>query len=108
MSRLVMALLTESEYRATMDPHPVEVGPDEAPPFDFWDYFESIPQDDCDGHDFSSGTVSYAWTMPATDCQHVLIRCETANVFLVLILDLERDQVLGHYLLDLGNLYGLT
>ena len=102
-----MPLLTEAEYRATMDPHPVEVGPDEAPPFDFWGYFESIPHADFEGHDFSAGAVSYAWTMPATDCQHVLVRCETANVFLVLILDLRRSHVHGHHLLDLRQLYGL-
>ncbi|MEE6257577.1 hypothetical protein [Plantactinospora sonchi] len=46
-----MPLLTEPEYRATMDPHPVRVGPDDPPPFDFWDHYGSIPHRDFDGHD---------------------------------------------------------
>jgi hypothetical protein len=103
-----MPRLTETEFLATMDPHPVQVGQDDAPPFDFWHYFDSIPDEDFDGHDFSGGTVTDAWTMPATNHQHVLIRCETANVFLVLILDLRQRQVYGHHVLDLRKLYGLS
>jgi hypothetical protein len=103
-----MPRLTEPEFLATTDPHPVRVGLDDSPPFDFWDYFGSIPNEDFDGHDFSGGTVTYAWTMPATGHQHVLVKCEDANVFLVLILDLRRRQVHGHHLLDLRKLYGMT
>jgi hypothetical protein len=91
-----------------MDPHPVRLGPDELPPFDLWGYFESLPREDFDGHDFSEGAVTHAWTMPTTHFQHVLIQCETANLFLALILDLTQRQVFGHYLLDLRKFYGVT
>lgn len=103
-----MPRLTETEFLATIDPHPERVGPDDAPPFDFWDYFDSIPDEDFHGHDFSDGTVTEARTMPATDHQHVLVRCDAPNVFLVLVLDLRQRQVYGHHLLDLRRLYGLT
>jgi hypothetical protein len=102
-----MPLLANPEFKATADPRPVRVGPDESPPFGFWGYFESIPHPDFDGHDFSAGIVTYVWTMPATDCQHVLVNCETENVFLVLVLDLRHSEVRGHHLLDLRKLYGL-
>lgn len=103
-----MPRLTEPEFLATTDSHPVRVCLDDSPPSDFWDYFESIPNDDFDGHDFSAGTVTYAWTMPTKSHQHVLVKCEDANVFLVVILDLRQRQVYGHHLLDLRKLYGLT
>jgi len=96
-----MRLLTEAEYRATMEPEPAPIGPDEEPPFDFWSYFDAIPAADLQGHDFSEGTVTYAWHMPLGNRQHVLVNCERANVFLVLVLDLTRKTVLGHYLLDI-------
>jgi hypothetical protein len=102
-----MPRLTEPEFLATMDARPVQVGRDNAAPFDFWDYFDSIPDEDFDGHDFSGGAVTDAWAMPATNHQHALIRCETANVFLVLVLNLPHRQVYGHRLLDLRKLYGL-
>jgi hypothetical protein len=39
--------------------------------------------------------------------EHVLIRCDTPNVFLVLVLDLRAETVMGHHLLNLNKLYGL-
>jgi len=96
-----MRLLTEAEYKATMEPEPIQIGPDDEPPFDFWPYFDAIPEEHLGGHDFSEGSVNYAWQMPAGRLQHVLVNCETPNVFLVLILDLNAETVLGHYLLDI-------
>ncbi|MFI7558275.1 hypothetical protein [Micromonospora echinaurantiaca] len=46
--------------------------------------------------------------MPNGTHQHVLVDCETPNVFLVLVLDLHASSVLGHHLLDLNRLYGLA
>ncbi|MFC0030206.1 hypothetical protein ACFFMM_11815 [Micromonospora chaiyaphumensis] len=100
--------LTEDEYKATMGPHPTRVGPDQEPPFDFWPYFDSIPEDDFNGHDFSEVRVTYVWQSPDGAHQHVLVDCETPNVFLVLVLDLHACSVLGHFLLDLNRLYGLA
>ncbi|GAA3270867.1 hypothetical protein Dvina_11490 [Dactylosporangium vinaceum] len=96
-----MRLLTEVEYKATMEPEPVQLGPDADPPFDFWPYFDRIPPGDLQGHDFSEGVVTYAWHMPLGNLQHVLVNCEQPSVFLVLVLDLAGNRVLGHYLLDI-------
>ena len=84
------------------------VGSDEEPPFDFWDYFEAIPPEDFSEHDFSEGLVSYVYKMHETNLQHVLVECETPNVFLVLVLDLTDRSVVGHHLLDLNRRYGFT
>ncbi|WP_238020021.1 hypothetical protein KZZ52_10830 [Dactylosporangium sp. AC04546] len=100
-----MRLLTEAEYRATMEPEPIQIGPEDQPPFDFWPYFDEVPEEDLEGHDFSEGSVTYAWHMPRSNRQHVLVNCETPNVFLVLVLDLSTESVLGHYLLDI---YGVA
>ncbi len=73
----------------------------------FWEYFEAIPTEDFDGHDFSEGRVSYAWKMHGTAYQHVLVECQTSNVFLVLVLDVPERLVAGHHLLNLNQIYGL-
>jgi hypothetical protein len=96
-----MRLLSEAEYKATMEPEPIRLGPEADPPFDFWPYFDEVPASDLAGHDFSEGSVTYAWHMPEANLQHVLVNCEQPNVFLVLILDLTTKSVLGHYLLDI-------
>ena len=103
-----MRRLTDEEFKATAAPEAEPVGLDQEPPFDFWEYFEAIPPDDFEGHDFSEGRVSYAWTMRGTPYQHVLVECETPNVFLTLVLDVPGRLVAGHHLLDLNRLYGLT
>jgi hypothetical protein len=96
-----MRLLTEAEYKATMESEPIRIGPDDEPPFDFWPYFDQVPESDLAGHDFSDGNVTYAWHMPLRNLQHVLVNCEKPNVFLVLVLDLSTETVYGHYLLDI-------
>ena len=62
-------------------PEKERVGLNEEPPFDFWEYFELIPLEDFGEHDFSKGRVSYAWNMRGTVYQHVLVECETTNVY---------------------------
>ena len=46
--------------------------------------------------------------MPTLGLQHVLVCCDIANVFLVLVLDLDATQVRGHHILDLNDLYGVV
>ena len=77
----VPPLLTQDEYQGTIGPNPARVASDEEPPFDFWPYFDSIAEDDFGGHDFSEGRISYAWQMPGGVYQHVLVDCETPDVF---------------------------
>jgi hypothetical protein len=102
-----MRRLADDEFKATAVPEAERVGLDEEPPFDFWEYFEAIPREDFGGHDFAEGRVSYAWNMRGTAYQHVLVECETPNVFLALVLDVPGRVVAGHHLLDLNRLYGL-
>jgi hypothetical protein len=83
------------------------VGADEPPPFDFWPYFEAIPTGDFEGHDCSAGVVEYVWRMAPGSFEHVLVRSEQPNVFMVIVLDRQRQVVYGHRLLDLNREYGL-
>lgn len=102
-----MPLLTPEQFRATFGDTPQRVGSDDAPPFDFWPYFEAIPASDFEGHDCSLGQVECAWLMPPGRFEHVLVKSEDRNVFMVLVLDRHAGAVYGHRLLDLNHEYGL-
>lgn len=80
---------------------------DARPPFDVWEYFDTIPSADFKNHDCSAGSVTYAWEDPSGRYQHVLVDSEDKNVFMVLVLDVPGRRVLGHRLLDLNQEFGL-
>ena len=84
------------------------VGSGEEPPFDFWPYFEAIPAADFEGYDCSAGSVTYAWRHPDGRYEHVLINADDRDVFMVLVLGRHAKRVVGHRLLNLPALYGLT
>jgi hypothetical protein len=102
-----MKKLSEAEYLGTFAEPMKRLASDVAPPFEFWDYFESIPRSDFEGHDCSAGSVAYVWEHPTGRFQHVLVHSEDKNVFMVLVLDVAGRTVLGHRLLDLSREYGL-
>jgi hypothetical protein len=101
-----MLRLTDEQFRATFDETRRRVG-NEAPPFDFWPYFDAIPAVDFEGHDCSAGVVENAWRMSPGSYDHVLVSSEDRNVFMVLVLDRVAGVVYGHMLLDLNREYGL-
>ena len=103
-----MGLLSEAEFRATFAAPMTRLPQDLEPPFDFWPYFDQIPRAEFSGHDCSSGTVTYVYRHPSGRFDHVLVDSKTPDVFMALVLDREAMVVLGHRLLDLPALYGLT
>jgi hypothetical protein len=102
-----MPLLTAKQFEATYGEPPQRVGAEEAPPFNFWLCFQSIPAADFEGHDCSAGRVEYAYRMPPGRFEHALVCSEDRNVYMVLVLDREAGVVYGHRLLDLNREYGL-
>lgn len=101
-----MKRLTETEFLATSSDPMRRLDLDASPPLNFWDYFESIPESDFEGHDCSAGGVTYVWEDSSGRYQYVHVNSEDQNVFMVLVLDVAEKIVLGHRLLDLNREYG--
>jgi hypothetical protein len=80
---------------------------DSSPPFDFWPYVDSIEPEAYRGFDCSRGTVEYAYRNAQGTFEHVLLDSNDPDVFMVVVLDLTSNSVLGHYLLNLKVEYGL-
>jgi hypothetical protein len=79
----------------------------EAPPVDFWPYFDAIPARDFGGFDCSAGAVENAYRDEAGRFLHVLVSSRDRNVFMALVIDVEHRRVVGHHLLNLRVLYGI-
>lgn len=99
-----MPRLTDDSYRQTFAAPMMRVLGEEAPPFNFWPYFDQIPAMDFEGHDCSAGRVTYVYREPSGRYEHVLIDSERRDFFMAVVLDRQNLTVVGHRLLHLPNL----
>lgn len=75
---------------------------------DVWPYIEQIPPTDLEGHFVEDQQlIEAAYRTNDGRYDHVLAITKTANVYLVIVIDLINDSIYGHHLLDLNREYGL-
>jgi hypothetical protein len=102
-----MPLLTEEAFRATMGEPMRPVEEATALPPDFWGYFDRIDRSDLGGYDVGEGQIEFAYREPTGQYDHVLLRSNDPDVFLVMVIDRDGPKLHGHFLLDLPRVYGL-
>jgi len=100
-------LLSDTEFRETFREPIRRISSAVAPPFEFWNYFEHLREADFRGHECIDETVTYVYESGGGKYQHVLVNTDAPNTFMVLVLDLVKQEVYGHCLLDLGHEYDL-
>ena len=103
-----MPLLDEHAYRATFGSRMTRVPSDGNAPFPFWSYVDQIPSEDFQGYDCSEGSVQWVWRSDDGRFEHVLIDAkQDKDVFMAVVLDLTKREVVGHRLMDFKREYGL-
>jgi hypothetical protein len=75
---------------------------------DIWPYVAAIPAPELFGNEIVDGCVEHVYRNKDDTFDHVLVPTNTKNVFVTVVVDLARDRIFGHYLLDLNHEYGLT
>lgn len=103
-----MPLLDEAAYRSTFGKKMQRVAADGNAPFPFWNYVDDIPKEDFQGYDCSEGSVQWVWRDADGRFEHILIDAKgDKDVFMAIVLDLQKKQVAGHRLMDFKHEYGL-
>lgn len=103
-----MPLLAEATFQSTFGMKMVRIGADGNAPFPFWAYVDQIPEEDFRGFDCSEGSVQWVWREDGGRFEHILIDAKEDNdVFIVIVLDLQKKEVVGHRLMDFKQEYGL-
>jgi hypothetical protein len=103
-----MPLLDEVTYRSTFGKKMLRVGAGGNAPFPFWSYVDQIPKEEYRGFDCSEGSVQWVWREDGGRFEHILIDAkEDKDVFMVIVLDLQKKQVVGHRLMNFKQEYGL-
>ncbi len=98
--------LEKAEFLATMTPKMHDVTQSATDVLDVWPYVAAVPATDLDGHKVYDRFVEAVYRSGDERFDHVLVMTKTKNVFLVVVVDLVKDRVQGHHLLDLKTEYG--
>jgi hypothetical protein len=102
-----MPLLDDASYRSAFGKKMQRVAASGDVPFPFWSYVDAIPQEDYQGYDCSDGSVQWVWRDENDRFEHILIDTkEDRDVFMVVVLDLQKKHVVGHRLMDFKREYG--
>ena len=99
--------LGADEFQKTCKGPMLEVTETAEPPLDIWPYVEALPASDLEGYELLSGIVEHVWRSAEGQFDHVLVATKSADVFLVVVVDLFKVEIQGHYLLNLPKEYGL-
>ena len=100
--------LDEDAFLATLAEPMRDVTREATNVLDIWSYVAAVPVADLGGHAVSDRSVEFVYRDPTDHFDHVQVMTTTKNVYLVVVVDLHKDCVYGHYLLDLNKEYGLS
>ncbi len=100
--------LNEDEFKATITPKMHNVTESATDVLDIWPYVNSVSSADLERHTIYDHFVEYVYRSDDDRFDHVLVMTKTKNVYLAVVVDLTRDVIHGHRLLDLNREYGLS
>jgi hypothetical protein len=95
--------LEKQEFLATMSPKMHDITLSATDVLDIWAYVQAVPLADLEGHAVYDRFVERVYRSGDGRFDHVLVMTQTKSVFLVVVVDLGKDDVYGHRLLDLGK-----
>jgi hypothetical protein len=101
-------LLNEKQFLATFAAPMRDVTGEATNVIDIWPYVASVPREDLRGHEVYDQFVEYVYRDATGRFDHVQVMTKTKNVYLTVVVDLQRENIHGHRLLDLNENYGGT
>jgi len=100
--------LTTDQYKSTFDKKMVDVTETAQPVVDIWPYVAQLVKDNVVlTYVLEKQLVETVTRNSANTFDHILLPTNNKNIFIVIVVDLEQGQIMGHILLDLENEYGI-
>ena len=72
-----------------------------------WNYVNEIPNHDYKGYEIAQGQIPYVYETGDGKFEHVFVSTKTSNVFIIVLLNNEKEEIYGYHLLDLDEEYGI-
>ena len=100
--------LTEEQYLKTMTEKMVDITATAEAIVDIWDYVEQlVAENNLDKAMVESQFVESVYRNDSYTFDHVLVPTGGSNVYVVILVNLIDEVIIGHYHLDLNQKYGL-
>lgn len=101
--------LSETQYLRTMGSKMNDVTESAEPLVNIWDYAERLLEEKLlSKQGFSGKYVEAVYENDENTFQHILLFANQKNTYVVIIVDMICKSIIGHYLLDLNEKYGLN
>lgn len=101
-------LLSEAEFDSTFATPMREVTASATNVLNIGPYVAAIPSAELSGSVAVPSCVEHVYRNASNTFDHVLLVTNTKHVYLVVVVDLVRDTIFGHRVLDLKHKYGLS
>ena len=101
--------LSEAQYICTMGSKMNDVTDIAEPLLNIWNYAKQLSKDNLiSKHSFLKKYVEVVYENNEHTYQHILLFTDRKNSYAVIIVDIVHKTILGHYILDLDEKYGLN
>ncbi|MCR5886135.1 hypothetical protein LRS03_26080 [Rhizobacter sp. J219] len=100
--------LTEEQFLETFSSPMRDVTSSAEEVVDIWEYVEAVLAEDFQGRDTREWNAAYVYSDGANAWQHVLIGTDVPDAFIVVVVEMATNSILGHHFLNLRQKYGLT
>ena len=102
-------LLSEKQYLQTMNGRMINVTEDAETVVNFWCYGERLMSDGVlSEYAFQRRYIEAVYINHANTYQHILLFANKKNCYIVIVVDVIQKTILGHYVLDLNELYSVN
>ncbi len=102
--------LTEKEFKSTFSEKMNDVTGSADAIVDIWEYVELLDKENCflTRDILENGFVEKVYRNSGNKYDQILIPTVKKNVYLIIIVNIDGQNIYGHYLLDLNKEYGIV
>jgi hypothetical protein len=101
--------LTKKEFKTTFSEKMNDVTTDANAIVDIWEYIEALEKSKYFINDYiiEKRIVEKVYRNSIKTYEQILIQTTKKNIYLIIITDIKRENIFGHYLLDLNKEYSI-
>ncbi len=100
--------LTQEEYKSTFTARMVDVTATIEPAVNIWSYVKQLKKDNLVlDYVYNKQLIEIVYRNDEKTFDHVLLPTSNQNMFMVIVVDLVKVKIKGHFELDLNKEYGI-